>query len=152
MLDMPMLGILVTRTVLPEVGSYQFNRPTGVAVSPDGAAIYVADSLNARRCPKSSPPQTVIFCSSVGGFVEPAGITADTAAGNLLVADSGAGQVVSIANDSLDGSFANLGAMQASGDEMVVYVTDGTNVTQWDNSSYTLLAQVPASRGVEQPP
>ena len=130
-------------------GSYQFNRPTGVAVSPDGTAIYVADSLNARV--QKFTTANGDFLLSVGGFVEPAGITADTAAGNLLVADSGAGQVVSIANDSLDGSFANLGAMQASGDEMVVYVTDGTNVTQWDNSSYTLLAQVPASVGLNNP-
>jgi hypothetical protein len=66
------------------------------------------------------------------------------------VANSGSNQVLFVAGAGMTDGFSQP-AIKASGDSMVLYVTDGTNVYEFDSYAYTLIRSVPASVGLKNP-
>lgn len=151
----------------------KFNNPQSVAVAPDGS-LYVADTSN-NRIRKILPDGTVstIAGDAAAGFSDgsgnaarfnsPKGIAVDTA-GNIYVADTGNsavrridanGNVVTIAgdgtigsNDSPNARFNGLAGITVDGDNVYVYIADGTNhlIRRLDPSG-SVMTIAGASRG-----
>jgi hypothetical protein len=142
--------------------NYQFEGPSDVAVSPDGTAIYVADysEILMSGTNESAPNGRIqkftssgVFVLSIGGFAEPTGVKSDPT-GRLFVADPRSGGVFSVVNDSIIDYFADPGALEASGDSMVLYVAAcayQNAVQQYDSYSYSYICSVPASIGLRNP-
>ena len=132
--------------------SAKFNNPQAVAVGWDNA-VYVADAGNhrIRRIAPDGMVSTVAgtgvagFQNGAGAqaqFNNPRGIAADTA-GNIYVADTGnsavrridasgtvttvAGNGTAGANDSPDARFNGLAGITVDGDQVYIYIADGTN-------------------------
>ena len=132
--------------------SAKFNNPQGVAIGWDGA-VYVADAGN-HRIRRIAPDGTVSTLAGTGvagfqngagaqaQFNNPRGIAADTA-GNIYIADTGnsavrridaSGTVATVAgngtvgaNESPDARFNGLAGITVDGDQVYIYIADGTN-------------------------
>jgi hypothetical protein len=85
----------------------------------------------------------------IGGFSYPEGLSFDST-GRLVVANAGSNQVLFVVGGSISDGFSQP-AIKASGDAMVLYVTDGTNVEEFDSYGYTPIRSVPASVGLNNP-
>jgi DNA-binding beta-propeller fold protein YncE len=120
--------------------------PWDVAVTPDGASIFVSDSGN-HRVARLLPPLNAVF---IKGFSEPRGLCLN-ALGDPMVADPKSQGVWETLDNNILDSISSPGALKASATSEVIYVTDGISVRQYDSESHVLLAEIPRSIGLRNP-
>jgi DNA-binding beta-propeller fold protein YncE len=149
----------------------RFNQPVGVALSPDGSLILVADTGNhtIRRVDVATCQVTTIaglagLPGSVNGtgsaarFNQPTGIVISSDGSFALIGDSGnntlrklviaTGQVTTVASPL---AVTRIGVAQSSGRRMIVPSnTDGCSVLVADNTDHTI-RQVRLSTGAVSP-
>lgn len=89
----------------------RFNQPTGLALSADGASLYVADTGNQRiRKVATSDGQTVAVVSGVG-LVTPLGLALSGDGTALYIADKGAHVVRRITLNAASGTFVSIATL-----------------------------------------
>ncbi len=89
----------------------RFNQPTGLALSADGASLYVADTGNLRiRKVATSDGQTVAVASGVG-LVTPLGLALSGDGTALYIADKGAHVVRRITLNAGSGTFVSIATL-----------------------------------------
>lgn len=147
------VGYIGNADMSPGIGNDQFQNPIDVAVSPDGTVIYVTDFSDIGAMPGEGGPNGRIkkftssgaFLLSITGFGQPTSVKADPT-GRLFVADPNRAAIFTIVNDAVVSGVSELGALEASGDSMVLYVADEfSGVQQFDSYSFDSLCSVPTS-------